>query len=71
MLNKIQGRKNIDGVHIVAGGLYGQYGDIIVDSIHQPSCVIGVSNGDGTVKYNLSQEEIEKIHKLERNFKVN
>jgi 4-hydroxy-2-oxovalerate aldolase len=71
LIKNIMGKKEIASINIIAGGIYGKYGDIIVDSISKPSCVIGISNGDGTVKYDLDKEEIDIVNKLESNFKVN
>ncbi len=66
LYTKVQGSKNYHNCTIVAGGIYGKYGDIIVDSIENPSCVIGLSNGDGKVKYNLNDEENMKIEKFKK-----
>jgi 4-hydroxy-2-oxovalerate aldolase len=43
------GRDTWQGVSVVAGGLIGAKGDIIVDSIAQPTRVIGVADGQGGV----------------------
>jgi len=66
LFNNIQGKKDFEGFSIVAGGIYGKSGEIVVDSIQKPSCVIGISNGDGSVKYSLNREEIEKVKQFER-----
>ena len=43
------GRAEWNGVAVVAGGLIGREGDIIVDSIHRPTRVIGVADGMGGI----------------------
>lgn len=44
---EVAGRRNIDGATIVAGGLMGREGEIVVDAVLRPTTVIGVANGNG------------------------
>lgn len=62
----IIGRKEVEGISIVAGGIMGREGELIVDCISSPSKVIGVANGIGGVKdeSELSDEEKRKIKKV-------
>ncbi|WP_100400330.1 hypothetical protein [Bacillus sp. FJAT-44742] len=46
----IQGSKRIEGVNIVAGGVIGEKGDVIVDRLDFPTQLIGIANGIGGVK---------------------
>lgn len=48
--NNIIGRKIIDGVSVVAGGIIGRKNEVIVDQIVNPTRVIGIANGIGGVK---------------------
>ncbi|TVT28917.1 hypothetical protein FO441_01155 [Salinicoccus cyprini] len=61
--NNIIGRDRIKGISVVAGGIMGLDGELIVDRITKPSKVVGVANGIGGVKNDadLSNEEREKI----------
>lgn len=43
----VVGRAELAGVRIVAGGLIGQAGEVVVDQVSQPTRVIGVANGTG------------------------
>ncbi|MBD3843866.1 MAG: hypothetical protein IE909_18715, partial [Campylobacterales bacterium] len=65
LFEKVQGVLDNEKFTIVAGGYYGKEGSIIVDSIKQPTCVIGISNGNGNVKYTLNDEEIQRIEEFE------
>lgn len=46
----IYGSNVLDGTNIVAGGLIGQEGSVIVDNIKEPNQIIGVADGAGGVK---------------------
>ena len=57
---KIMGRAQLKGISLVAGGVMGDNGAIIVDSINDPSHVIGIANGVGFVKAmpeNITEED--------------
>ncbi len=45
--NKIMGNKEIAGIQVVAGGVLGKNGEIVVDSITKPTRIIGVADGQG------------------------
>jgi hypothetical protein len=47
MLDRGMGRGEIAGQRVVAGGVIGDNGEIVVDSIQRPSCVLGVADGRG------------------------
>lgn len=64
-INAIQGRRKVGRHYIVAGGYYGKEGDIVVDSISNPTCVIGIADGKGKVKYSLDDEELNTIKHFE------
>lgn len=46
----IQGERFIDHIRMVAGGIIGFDGDIVVDNISQPQQLVGVANGTGGLK---------------------
>jgi hypothetical protein len=47
LAGRIAGRDVVAGVPIVAGGLIGQRGDVVVDAIDVPTRVLGVADGCG------------------------
>ncbi|AKG73464.1 hypothetical protein [Salinicoccus halodurans] len=65
--DSIIGKDIINDQPVVAGGILGRNGEIIIDNISKPSKVIGIANGIGGVKSEseLSDEEREKIKKVE------
>ncbi|MFH1676069.1 MAG: hypothetical protein ABIC40_03505 [bacterium] len=60
LVTRVMGSGEIDGVRVVAGGIVGKPGDIIVDSIDSPSVVIGIADGTGKVRY-LPENEEERV----------
>lgn len=64
---QIIGRDTINNYPVVAGGIMGQDGEIIIDRIVNPTRVIGIANGIGGVKNesNLSSEECFKIKEVQ------
>jgi 4-hydroxy-2-oxovalerate aldolase len=65
IVNELMGRGEVAGVPVVAGGLIGRYGEIVVDSISNPSRVVGVADGHGTVVYGSRPEFAENLAKVE------
>ena len=61
--NKI-GRAQFKGETIIAGGLMGSYGEIVVDSVVVPSVVYGMANGKGDFIRKLSKEQIKRMQEL-------
>lgn len=47
LLTTAMGRSELAGVPVVAGGLIGQRGDVVVDTIVAPTRVIGIADGRG------------------------
>lgn len=43
----VMGRETINGVEVVAGGIVGPRGTVVVDSISAPEVVVGVADGGG------------------------
>ncbi len=58
------GRVKIGGLNVVSGGVVGHEGDVVVDNAFNPTTVLGIANGDGTFKHELSQLEIDNINKI-------
>lgn len=59
------GWEMLDGVRVVAGGAMGQAGDVIVDSVHRPTRVIGVCDGRGGVKFHFSDPEAQTVRRVQ------
>lgn len=60
------GKTEIGGIPIVSGGYYGDAGDIVVDNFNDAHVVLGVANGDGTFKKDLTIEEKNCIKRIEK-----
>jgi hypothetical protein len=65
IVNELMGTGEIAGISVVAGGLVGKYGVVVLDSISNPSRVIGVADGLGRVIYERREEFMERLRKLE------
>jgi hypothetical protein len=59
------GWETLDGVSVVAGGAMGQCGDVIVDSVHHPTRIIGVCDGSGGVRFRFGDEEGERVRRVQ------
>jgi 4-hydroxy 2-oxovalerate aldolase len=66
IVDTIMGRGEINGIPVVAGGLIGKRGDIVVDSISNPSRVVGVADGQGLVMHVPPRELVETIGEVEQ-----
>lgn len=64
LIKNIFGKTLIAGIPVVAGGYIGARGDIVVDSISNPTRVIGVADGRGGLLKKIGKKEIEKIKKV-------
>lgn len=67
LVNRVMGEGEIDGVKVIAGGIVGAPGTVIVDSIDNPSMAIGIADGTGKVVYEPEKAEwkasLEKVRK--------
>jgi 4-hydroxy-2-oxovalerate aldolase len=59
------GWESVDGIRIVAGGAMGCSGDVIVDSVHRPTRVIGVCDGHGGVRFRYDDAEAERVRRVQ------
>ncbi|HEV2397072.1 MAG TPA: hypothetical protein VGS27_09030 [Candidatus Sulfotelmatobacter sp.] len=59
------GWEALDGVPSVAGGAMGHSGDVIVDSIHHPTRIIGVCDGRGGVRFQYDDVEAEHVRRVQ------
>lgn len=65
LTHDVMGRALIAGVQVVAGGVIGNKGDLIVDSVKVPTQVIGVATGDGRVSYEFTPEQTKRKKRVE------
>jgi len=47
LVERVAGRADVQGVPVVAGGVLGRRGDVVMDDVLFPALVIGVSDGQG------------------------
>lgn len=59
LITTAMGRAELAGVPVVAGGLIGQRGDVVVDTIVAPTRVIGVADGRGHLLRETEAAEFE------------
>jgi hypothetical protein len=65
LVTRVMGEGEIDGVPVVAGGIVGPPGTVIVDSIANPAQVIGIADGTGKVRYSPeNEEERERLRRV-------
>jgi 4-hydroxy-2-oxovalerate aldolase len=60
LVHECMGRGELNGVPVVAGGLLGAYGEVVLDSWSNPSRALGVADGRGRVIYDVLPEFAEK-----------
>ncbi|MBR1835620.1 MAG: hypothetical protein IJ785_09005 [Bacteroidales bacterium] len=61
------GRTTVGGIPVVSGGYLGHPGDIVVDNYLDAHTILGIANGDGTFKKNLTTEDtinLQRINKI-------
>lgn len=58
------GRATIAGIPVVAGGEMGRPGDVIVDSVTEPSRVIGVADNHGGIVFKYTSEAAQRVNRV-------
>lgn len=66
LTNTVMGRVSINEVSVVAGGVWGSEGDVVVNSINNPTQVIGIANGIGGIKTQLCVEDIKALENVRK-----
>ncbi|MCK5557380.1 MAG: hypothetical protein KAJ01_03315 [Candidatus Hydrogenedentes bacterium] len=61
LVEQVMGETTIDGVRVVAGGIVGEEGTVIVDSVSEPGHVIGIADGTGRVRYTPVSDEEKRL----------
>lgn len=59
------GWEKLDSIPVVAGGAMGSSGDVIVDSVHHPTRIIGVCDGHGGVRFRYNEAEAERVRRVQ------
>jgi hypothetical protein len=58
------GWATLAGIPVVAGGAMGRNGDVIVDSVREPSRVIGVADGQGGTRFHYTSQEADRVRRV-------
>jgi len=67
LVTRVMGKGEIDGIPVVAGGVIGSAGTIVVDSIDNPSMAIGFADGTGRIRYlPVDEIEYEKLNRVKK-----
>lgn len=69
LTNQDMGRGQICTVPVVAGGVWGNEGDAVVNSIKKPTHVIGIADGRGGIKVHLSEADKRALECVKRAFR--
>jgi len=65
IIREMMGQDIIAGIPVIAGGIIGNEGDIVLDSIHNPTAVVGVADGEGSVLFTPPSPYQERIAVVE------
>jgi len=62
---KNMGKKYIGGIPVVSGGYISEKGDVVVNSILNPTEVVGIADGRGSIMYDKEEEFSDRIRRVE------
>ena len=65
-LQQAAGRTVLHGIPIIAGGIVGKRGEVVVDDLWDPKQIYGIADGSGDFNRNPSSEEISRVESLGR-----
>lgn len=71
LFDSVLGSRTVDEVRIVAGGVIGDRGDIVVDSIQDPEHIFGVADGTGGLIESPTAAELKRMEAIARHFSAN
>lgn len=66
LTSQVMGRGEICEVPVVAGGAWGNEGDVVVDSIERPTHVLGIADGNGGLKTQLGESDKHTLERVKR-----
>lgn len=70
ILDGSYGKRDLGSFSLVAGGWFGKDGSLIVDHLYRPKYLIGVSNGNGSLKNELSAQDESRVEKFKEKFGI-
>ena len=70
ILENSYGKKDLGFFNIVSGGFFGNFGDVVVDRINNPKRVVGIAQGDGSLKATLSSKDQSNINRLKKEYDI-
>ena len=66
-VKNVMGSRELNGIRIVAGGIVGRKGDIVVDNISNPAKVLGIADGiGGLLKSGIPQDFLKMLEKVKQ-----
>jgi len=71
LADQVMGRKYIDTISVVAGGVWGREGEVVVNSIKSPTHVIGIADGNGGIKSKLTTTDTSSLESVRKNIRIN
>ena len=70
-VTNLMGKKKIQkNISIVSGGFMGENGDVVVDNFKTPTQILGIANGKGNFKKNLTTKDKKNLILLRKKFNV-
>ncbi|MFC1701434.1 hypothetical protein ACFL1J_01620 [Pseudomonadota bacterium] len=69
LADQVMGRGVIDTVSVVAGGVWGRDGDVVVDSISGPTQAIGIADGNGGIKTRLYEADVRLLESVKNSIR--
>jgi len=70
ILKNSYGGKSFGFCNVVGGGFFGGYGDVVVDNIENPKLILGICQGNGSLKTLLNNEDNYNIERIKKEFKI-
>lgn len=71
LADQVMGRGDVSTMSVVAGGVWGREGDVVVNSIKEPTQVIGVADGNGGIKSLLSATDSLLLERVRKTLRAN
>jgi len=60
------GRKEVNGITIVSGGLLARLNEVVVDNVNDPQVVFGIASGGGDFIRHLSANQVARIEAIQK-----
>lgn len=70
LADQVMGRGNVSTISIVAGGVWGREGEVVVNAIKEPTQVIGIADGNGGIKSQLSVTDARTLESVKRTLRA-